>query len=107
MRRYRALLVGREATLSEGVRQVASSSEIELVGLLAPEAKLQGLRIGGALVLERPAALARVVVSHRIDLVLIADAGREWVAETVATAGRVGKDVRLLRAAATRVRGDV
>src|SRR5438067_2540975 len=107
MRRYRALLVGREATLSEGVRQVASSREIELVGLLAPEAKLQGLRIGGAMVLERPAALARLLVSHRIDLVLIADAGREWIAETVATASEFGTDVRLLPSAASLVRGDV
>ena len=70
MRRYRALLVGREATLSQAVRQVADSSEIELVGLLAPEAKLQGLRIGGVPVMERPAALGRLLVSHRIDLVL-------------------------------------
>src|SRR5205814_290358 len=85
MRRYRALLVGREATLSQAVRQAADSSEIELVGLLAPEAKLQGLRIGGVPVMERPAALGRLLVSHRIDLVLIADAGREWIAETVAT----------------------
>ena len=107
MRRYRALLVGREATLSQAVRQAADSSEIELVGLLAPEAKLQGLRIGGVPVMERPAALGRLLVSHRIDLVLIADAGREWIAETVATASEFGTDVRLLPSAASVVRGEV
>jgi len=107
LRHQRALLVGTEATLPQALRQVATLGEIEIVGLLAPESKLQGLRIGGRLVMETPAALPRLLVSQHVDTVLVADNRPEWIAETVATAAEFGADVVLLPSAESVIRRDV
>jgi FlaA1/EpsC-like NDP-sugar epimerase len=103
----RALLVGTESTLPHALRHLSASTEVQLVGVLAPEPKLQGLRIGGSLVMEQPPALPRLLVSQRIDLVLIADSRPDWIGEVVATANEFGADVRLLPAATHVIRGDV
>src|SRR5207248_9818146 len=81
----RALLVGTEASLPHALRHISAASGIEIVGLLAPEEKLLGMRIGGFLVMEKPEALPRLLVTQNINLVLIADVGPAWVGETVAT----------------------
>lgn len=103
----RALLVGTESTLPHAIRHLSGSAEIELVGVLAPDPKLQGLRIGGSLVMEQPSALPRLLVSQHIDIVLIADSRPEWASEVVATANEFGAAVRLLPAASHVIRGDV
>lgn len=103
----RALLVGTESTLPHALRHLSGLADVQLVGVLAPEAKLQGLRIGGSLVMEQPSALSRLLVSQRVDIVLIADSRPDWVSEVVATANEFGADVRLLPAAAHVIRGDV
>lgn len=105
--RCRALLVGTEASLPNALRHLSGSTEIEIIGLLAPEDKLQGMRIGGFLVMERPEALARLLVTQNINLILIADAGPGWIGEVVATAAEFGVEVRLLPSAANVIRGDV
>jgi FlaA1/EpsC-like NDP-sugar epimerase len=103
----RALLVGTESTLPHALRHLSASAEVQLVGVLAPEPKLRGLRIGGSLVMEQPSALPRLLVSQRIDLVLIADSHPDWIGDVVATANEFGADVRLLPAASHVIRGDV
>ena len=103
----RALLLGTEASLPHALRHISSSSGIEVVGLLAPEENLIGMRIGGFLVMERPEALPRLLVTQDINLVLIADAGLGWVAEAVATATEFGVEFRLMPSAANVMRGDV
>jgi FlaA1/EpsC-like NDP-sugar epimerase len=105
-RPMRALIVGTEATLPRAVRHVHGSAEIEIAGLLASEQELVGKRIGGFLVMEKPTALARLLVTQRVDLVMIADSRPEWMAETVATANDFGAEVRLLPSAGSLVRGD-
>ena len=105
--RCRALLVGTEASLPKALRHLSGSGEIEIIGLLAPEEKLQGMRIGGFLVMEQPEALPRLLVTQDINLILIADAGPGWIGEVVATAAEFGVEVRLLPSAANVIRGDV
>ncbi|HEV2112992.1 MAG TPA: SDR family NAD(P)-dependent oxidoreductase, partial [Terriglobales bacterium] len=105
--RCRALLVGTESSLPKALRHLSGSGEIEIIGLLAPEEKLQGLRIGGFLVMEQPEALPRLLVTQDINLILIADAGPGWIGEVVATAAEFGVEVRLLPSAANVIRGDV
>jgi FlaA1/EpsC-like NDP-sugar epimerase len=75
--------------------------------LLAPEEKLLGMRIGGFLVMEKPEALPRLLVTQDINLILIADAGPSWIGEVVATAAEFGVEVRLLPSAANVIRGEV
>ena len=103
----RALLLGTEASLPHALRHISGSSGIEVIGLLAREENLAGMRIGGFLVMEKPEALPRLLVTEAIDLVLIADAGPAWVAEAVATATEFGVEFRLMPSAANVMRGDV
>jgi FlaA1/EpsC-like NDP-sugar epimerase len=103
----RALLVGTADTLDAALRHVSSYPEVTVVGLLAPESQLHGLRIAGFSVMDEPGALPRLLASHAVDLVLIADASLDSIGETVATATEFGVDVRLLPSAANIIRGEV
>ncbi len=103
----RALVVGTADTLDAALRHVSSFPDVTVVGLLAPESKLRGLRIAGFSVMDEPGALPRLLASHAVDLVLIADASSDFIAETVATATEFGADVRLLPSAANIIRGEV
>jgi FlaA1/EpsC-like NDP-sugar epimerase len=105
--RLRALVVGTPDTLAEALRRVSAYTDINIVGLLAPETKVQGLRIGGFPVMDEPAALARLLSSHAIDVVLIADATMNSLGEMVSTATEFGVDVRLMPTAASVLRGEV
>jgi len=105
--RIRAVLVGTESTLPAAVRHLGGYPQVEVIGLLAPEPKLHNRRIGGNWVMDEPGALGRILAAHRLDLVLIADAGLESVGKIVETATEFGVDVRLLPSAANVVRGDV
>ena len=103
----RALLVGGPDHLAEALRRVSSYTDLKIVGLLAPDAQVQGLRIGGFPVMDEPAALARMLTSHSIDAVLIADAGIPSLAELVSTATEFGVDVRLLPSTHSVLSGEV
>ncbi|HVP42922.1 MAG TPA: nucleoside-diphosphate sugar epimerase/dehydratase [Terriglobales bacterium] len=105
--RLRALIVGTEGSLPAALRHISSHHEISVVGLLAPDAKLHGLRIGGFWVLGEPAVLGRLLTSGAVDLVLIADAGLDSIGDLVATATEFGVDVRLLPSAENVMKGDV
>ena len=105
--RTRALVVGTEDSLPAALRHISSHAEISVVGLLAPDSKLHGLRIGGFWVLDEPAALGRLLTAGAVDLVLIADAGLSSIGEMVATATEFGVDVRLLPSAENVLKGDV
>lgn len=105
--RLRALLVGTDDSLAEALRRVGGYSDMEVVGLLAPETKLQGFRIAGFPVMDEPAALPRLLAAHAVDVVLIADASLNCVGDIVSTATEFGVDVRLLPSAGNVLRGDV
>jgi len=103
----RALVVGTADTLDAALRHVSSFPDVTVVGLLAPESKLHGLRIAGFSVMDEPGALPRLLAGNAVDLVLIADAGLDFIAETVATATEFGVNVRLLPSVANIIRGEV
>lgn len=103
----RALLVGNESTLVSAVRHVSHHPTLKIVGLLAPEQELRGLRIGGFTVLGQPAVLPEMLASGRVDLVLLADAGLDCIAEAVETATEYGAEVRLLPSASDVIGGEV
>jgi len=106
-KRLRALVVGGADTLAEALRGMSAYTDLEIVGLLAPQANVQGLRIGGFPVMDEPAALARMLSSHSVDVVLIADAGIASLGDMVSTATEFGVDVRLLPTAQNVLRGEV
>src|SRR5205823_5973738 len=75
--------------------------DVEVVGLISPDRKAHGLRIGGFAVMDEPAALPEILTRQAIDLVLIADASLESLGAMVATATEFGSDVRLMPSAAS------
>ena len=105
--RHRALLLGTGDTLASGVRQVSLQNDIELVGLLSPDKKLNGRRIAGFPVIELRDSLPDVLVNHCVDIVFIAEAKLDCIGEIVQTTTQFGVEVRLLPSAANIMRGDV
>jgi UDP-N-acetylglucosamine 4,6-dehydratase len=105
--RRRTLVVGTPDTLSEALRRITVYSDLDVVGLLAPETYMHGLRIGGFAVMGEPSALPRLLASQAVDVVLIADAGIACMGDIVSTATEFGVDVRLLPAARSILQGDV
>ena len=105
--RHRALLLGTGDTLAAGVRQVSLQGDIELVGLLSPDKKLHGRTIAGFPVMGLRDALPAVLVNHFVDIVFIAEAKLDGIAEIVQATTQFGAEVRLLPSAANIMRGDV
>ena len=105
--RLRTVVVGTEDTLAAALRQVSVFPDIRVVGLLATDARLRGLRLGGFSVMDEPAALPRLLALRSVELVLIADAKMDALGDVVSTAVEFGVDVRLLPSAANVMRGDV
>jgi FlaA1/EpsC-like NDP-sugar epimerase len=105
--RHRALLLGTDDTLASGVRQVSLQRDIELVGLLSPDKKLQGRRIAGFPVMELRDGLPDVLVNSCVDIVFIAEAKLDCISEIVQATTEFGAEVRLLPSAANIMRGDV
>jgi len=105
--RHRALLLGTDDTLAAGVRQVSLQGDIELVGLLSPDKKLHGRSIAGFPVMGLRDALPAVLVNHFVDIVFIAEAKLDGIAEIVQATTQFGAEVRLLPSAANIMQGDV
>ena len=105
--RHRALLLGTGDTLAAGVRQVSLQGDIELVGLLSPDKKLHGRSIAGFPVMGLRDALPAVLVNHFVDIVFIAEAKLDCIAEIVQATTQFGAEVRLLPSAANIMQGDV
>ena len=105
--RHRALLLGTGDTLAAGVRQVSLQGDIELVGLLSPDKKLHGRTIAGFPVMGLRDALPAVLVNHFVDIVFIAEAKLDGIAEIVQATTQFGAEVRLLPSAANIMQGDV
>jgi len=106
-RPQRALLVGTPDSLAGTLRQVSVHPDVQVVGLVSPDRRARGLKIGGFTVMDEPSALPGLLASHHLDLVLIADASLDSIGAVVSTASEFGVDVRLLPSAANVVRGDV
>ena len=103
----RTVLMGTAEGLASALRQISFHSEIHVVRLLSPDTKLHGNRLAGFHVTDGPESLAKYLVSEQIDLVLVADADSEAIANAVATAVEYGVEVRLLPLAAHVINGDV
>ena len=105
--RLRTVVVGNDHSLPAALRQVLSYPQFLVVGLLAEETKLQGLRICGLEVIGKPDLLAEIITRNNISAVVIASAALEGIGQIVATATEYGAEVRLLPSAHDLVSGSV
>ncbi len=102
-----AIIIGTDSSLATAVRHVSMQAEISIVGLLAPEARLRGSRIGDALVLDDPCELPRYLADGTADLILVADAKMKCLSDVVETTSEFGTEMRLLPSARDILSGSV
>ena len=105
--RRRALVMGTEETLSAALGQLRTYPELDVIGLVAPGQHLQGYEIGQVPVIAEPSGLGFLLSLTKIDVIFIADASLDWIADTVSLASQFGIDIRLLPSAANIMRGEV
>ncbi len=103
----RTLLVGTEEGLASALRQMSLRHEVLVVGLLTPDPRLVGSRIGGYTVVDTPVGLPKQLATEEIDLVLVADSDVDSIGKSVATAMEFGVEVRLLPSARHVISGDI
>ncbi len=103
----RTLLLGTEEGLASALRQTSLRQEVLVVGLLTPDARLIGSRMGGFEVIDTPQGLPKQLATGKIDLVLIADSDVDSIGKAVATAMEFGVETRLLPSARNVISGDV
>lgn len=102
----RVLLVGSDASLASAAQRIRTCDEVTVAGLIALDANLKGLSIGGFLVLGDISQLASVLSHTVVDLVLIVDAD-PWTANTVATCAEFGIDIKIIPNPSSIIRGDL
>jgi FlaA1/EpsC-like NDP-sugar epimerase len=103
----RTVLIGTAEGLASALRQISFHPEIRVVRLLSTDVRLHGNRLAGFHVTGDPDGLAKYLTSLQIDLVLIADADSDSIANAVATAEEYGVEVHLLPLATHVISGDV
>src|SRR2546421_9248906 len=72
--RRKALLIGTDETLNGALRHISMYGDLQITGMLAPETKLHGLRIGGFPVLGNTDLLPQLLAEQKANLILIAEA---------------------------------
>lgn len=103
----RTVLMGTAEGLASALRQISFHPDIKVVRLLSPDKRLHGNRLAGFYVSDGPHSLAKYLASEQVDLVLVADADSESIADAVETAVEHGVELRLLPLAVHVIRGDV
>ena len=105
--RKRTLVLGTEETLPAALAQVRTVPELEVIGLIAPGAHLQGYEIDRVPIVAEPSGLGTLLVREKVDVLLIADASLDWIADAASLASQFGIELRMLPSAANIMRGEV
>lgn len=101
------LVVGSEVTLASAVRHLRASGNTNIVGLVTEDEQLVGLRVDGILVRGHIKALANLLATHPIELVIIAGSDIQGAEEVIRIAGQFGVQVRFFPTCVDLVKGKV
>jgi FlaA1/EpsC-like NDP-sugar epimerase len=101
------LVVGSEATLASAVRHLQSSGDTNIVGLVTEDERLVGLRVDDILVRGHVKALANLLATHPIELVIIAGSDIQGADEVIRIASQFGVQIRLFPSCVDLVKGKV
>lgn len=94
--RPRAIIVGSEKTLATAIHHFHACKEAHIVGLLSEDAHLSGLHIAGRPVLGPPESLAGILVTHRIQVVVLSGANLKCASQVIRDASSLDVQVRIL-----------
>jgi FlaA1/EpsC-like NDP-sugar epimerase len=105
--RPRAIIVGCETTLATAVHHLHTRKEAQVVGLVSEDERLLGIHIGGCPVLGPPEALASLLVSRRIEVVVLSGAHLKCAAQVIRDASSLDVQVRILPSGGELIGGKV
>lgn len=107
LERPRALIVGSEMTLATAVHHFHACKEAQVIGLVSEDARLAGANIAGRPVLGHPDSLASLLVSHRIEVVVLSGANLKCAAQIIRDASILDVQVRILPSGSELMDGKV
>jgi len=105
--RPRALIVGCETTLATAVHHFHTCKEAQIIGLVSEDERLVGVHIAGRPVLGPPESLASLLVSHRIEVVVLSGANLKCAAQVIRDASSLDIQVRILPSGSELMDGKV
>jgi FlaA1/EpsC-like NDP-sugar epimerase len=104
---YRALLVADDSSIAGAVRLAGIDPHIELVGVITEDQTMHGLNIAGVPVVGGMSSLARIIIEHRAELVLMTGGNAQSAQDVLSTSTELGVQVRILPSARDLVRNRV
>ena len=105
--RPRALIVGCETTLATAIHHLQDCRDAQIIGLVSEDPRMAGVYIAGRPVLGTPESLASLLVSHRIDVVVLSGGNLRCGAQVIRDASSLDVQVRILPSASDLMDGKV
>jgi len=105
--RPRALIVGCETTLATAVHHLHACKEARVVGLISEDEHLADVYIAGLPVLGAPESLASLLVTHRIEVVVLSGANLKCAAQVIRDASNLDVQIRILPSGSELMDGKV
>ena len=105
--RPRALIVGCETTLAAAVHHLQDCKEVQIIGLVSEDPRLTGVYIVGRRVLGTPEMLANLLVSYRVDVVVLSGGDLRCASQVIRDASSVNVHVRILPSGSDLMDGKV
>jgi FlaA1/EpsC-like NDP-sugar epimerase len=104
---YRTLLVTDETSVAGAVSLIEPYPDVQLVGIITNEHAMRGRTVAGVPILGGFGVLQKMIVLHRVQLVLMTSGGMTAADEIMAQAAELGVEIRILPTARDLVRGRV
>ena len=105
--RPRALIVGCETTLATAIHHLQDCRDAQIIGLVSEDPRMAGVYIAGRPVLGTPESLASLLMSHRIDVVVLSGGNLRCGAQVIRDASSLDVQVRILPSASDLMDGKV
>jgi FlaA1/EpsC-like NDP-sugar epimerase len=103
----RALIVGCETTLATAIHHLQDCKELRIIGLISDDPRMSGVYIAGRPVLGTPESLANLLVSHRIEVVVLSGGNLKCTAKVIRDASSLDVQVRILPSGGDLINGKV
>jgi FlaA1/EpsC-like NDP-sugar epimerase len=105
--RPRALIAGSDTTLATAVQHLHACKEVQIIGLVSEDERLVGMHIAGRPVLGPPESLASLLVSQRIEVVVLSGANLKCANQVIRDASSLDVQVRILPSGSDLMDGKV
>ena len=105
--RPRALIVGCETTLATAIHHLQDCKEAQIIGMICEDPRMTRVYIAGRPILGTPESLANLLVSHRIEVVVLSGGNLRCAAQVIRDASSLDVQVRILPSGSDLMDGKV